>query len=225
MASESTEMYLSVIYRLTCKAERATVSEIASALGISLPSVSEKVKHLADQQLVLHEWREGVSLTAKGTRIALKMLRKRRLIETFLVELAGYELDEVHEDACRLEHAVSDRLADRLDAILGHPDMDPHGHPIPTREGTVSQVCYVPLSEFRPGDELVCRRLECLMKPDSLSFLCEKGITPGARFRVESVDEETGVFTLRLRRERIDVAPELVDAIRVTPAETMPVTS
>ncbi|MBN2431951.1 MAG: metal-dependent transcriptional regulator [Acidobacteria bacterium] len=220
MASESTEMYLSVIYRLTCKAERATVSEIASALGISLPSVSEKVKHLADQKLVLHEWREGVTLTARGTRIALKMLRKRRLIETFLVEMAGYELDEVHEDACRLEHAVSDRLADRLDAILGHPEMDPHGHPIPNRDGTVAQICYVPLSEFKPGAVLVCRRLECLIKPDGLSFLCDKGITPGARFRVEAVDEDTGAFTLRLRHARVEIAPELVESIRVTPVGT-----
>jgi DtxR family Mn-dependent transcriptional regulator len=221
MASESTEMYLSVIYRLTCKAERATVSEIASSLGISLPSVSEKVKHLAEQDLVLHEWREGVSLTPKGTRIALRMLRKRRLIETFLVEMAGYELDEVHEDACRLEHAVSDRLADRLDDLLGNPDMDPHGHPIPNRDGTVAHTCFVPLSRFNAGDELICRRLECLLKPDSLSFLCNQGITPGTRFRVVAVDEETGVYTLRIRRARIEVAPELVDFIRVTLAETV----
>jgi DtxR family Mn-dependent transcriptional regulator len=221
MASESTEMYLSVIYRLTCKAERATVSEIASSLGISLPSVSEKVKHLAEQDLVLHEWREGVSLTPQGTRIALRMLRKRRLIETFLVDMAGYELDEVHEDACRLEHAVSDRLADRLDVLLGHPETDPHGHPIPKRDGTVSHTCFVPLSRFNVGDELVCRRLECLMKPDSLSFLCNKGITPGARFRVVAVDEETGVYTLRIRRNRIEIEPELVDFIRVSPVETI----
>ena len=114
MYSESTEMYLITIYRLTRNAASASTKAIAEMMNISQPSVSERLKRLAKQGYLDYAWREGATLTPEGERIAVNVLRKHRLLETFLVEMAGYALDEIHDEACRMEHAISDRLADRL---------------------------------------------------------------------------------------------------------------
>ncbi|MCG8343945.1 MAG: metal-dependent transcriptional regulator, partial [Chlorobiales bacterium] len=151
MLSESSEMYLQAVFRLSEKNGEVTIGKIADAMGHSLSTVSEKVRKMTDQGLLEHEWREGVALSEKGKRVAGKLLRKRRLIETFLVRMAGYSPYEVHEDACRLEHVVSDRLTDALDRMLDYPVSDPHGHPIPTAEGTLNIRDTVPLSAIDPG--------------------------------------------------------------------------
>jgi DtxR family Mn-dependent transcriptional regulator len=216
MATESTEMYLAAIYRLTLRAPHAKVSDIAASLRISLPSVSEKVKHLAEQGLVVHKWREGVSLTGQGRKLALAMLRKRRLIETFLVRMADYSLHEVDSDACRLEHAVSDRLADRLDVILEHPVEDPHGHPIPTKDGQLIKEELPLLSEFGKGESVICRQLDCLFTHDQLRLLCDAGVEPGAELNILEIGEN-GNWTLDINGREVVLPADLIMRISVCP--------
>ncbi|MGX5681442.1 metal-dependent transcriptional regulator [Schumannella luteola] len=132
------EDYVKVIHGYTeWQPHRITTTVLAARLGLANSSVTEMVKKLVAQGLVSHEPYGAIELTAEGTALALRMVRRHRLIETWLVERLGYRWDEVHDEAEVLEHAVSDRLLDALDAELGHPARDPHGDPIPARDGSV----------------------------------------------------------------------------------------
>ena len=140
-------MYLITIYRLTRNDNSyAHTKEIAQGLNVSLPSVSEQLKKLSERGYVNYEWIQGANLTDEGEHIALSVLRKHRIIETFLIKIAGYAIDEVYEEACMLEHVVSDRL----DRMLGNPVSDPNGHPIPDREGNIPDMPCFPLRRQKP---------------------------------------------------------------------------
>ncbi|MBT0567862.1 metal-dependent transcriptional regulator [Williamsia sp. CHRR-6] len=130
---------------------KVTTKLLAEKLSVSPSTVSEAVRKLADQGLVSHERYGSVTLTDTGRSAAVLMVRRHRLIETFLVRELGYGWDEVHDEAEILEHAMSDRLMDRLDAKLGHPTRDPHGDPIPNADGEVPQSSVRQLAEFGPG--------------------------------------------------------------------------
>ncbi len=162
------EDYLKVIYSHTeWQPDPITTGALAARLGLAASSVTEMVKKLVAQGLVVHEPYGAVELTPDGTALALRMLRRHRLIETWLVDLVGYRWDEVHDEAEVLEHAMSDRLLDALDAQLGHPVRDPHGDPIPAADGTVQRPDARPLLEVEGGtvvrisdrDPLVLRHL------------------------------------------------------------------
>lgn len=214
MLTESTEMYLLTVYRLTRNAPHTSTSDIAASLGVSLPSVSEKVKRLTEQDYLFHEWRQGVSLTPKGQKIALNMIRKHRLVETFLVRIAGYHIDEVHAEACQLEHAISDRLADRLEALLDYPRVDPHGHPIPARDGTVDPHDYPPLAEVNPGQPVVIRRVSDV-DSEQLRYLRQVGLVPGTRVVVQERAPFDGPLTLRVDGRMVAIAPTLAREIGI----------
>lgn len=140
MPTTSVENYLKAIQHLQGDgAERVKTKEIADALVISLPSVTAMLQSLATDGLVDYEPYRGVRLTEQGSMAALKVIRNHRLVEVFLAHTLGMRWDEVHAEAERLEHALSDKLADRIDAFLGHPPFDPHGDPIPTADGRVRQ--------------------------------------------------------------------------------------
>lgn len=164
-----TEDYLKVIYAHTeWQSEPITTGALAARLGLAASSVTEMVKKLVVAGLVVHEPYGAVELTAEGESLALRMLRRHRLIETWLVEHVGYSWDEVHDEAEVLEHAVSDRLLDALDAQLGHPIRDPHGDPIPAADGTIRRPDARPLVDVAGGvvarisdrDPLLLRHLE-----------------------------------------------------------------
>src|SRR5690349_5229776 len=137
--TRSVEDYLKAIYRLSAAGQPAATSQIANLLELSAPSVSGMIKRLSEQGLLEHVPYKGVQLTAEGRRAALRMVRRHRMIEAYLVEFLGYSWDTVHEEAERLEHAVSDALVERMAAALGHPDVDPHGDPIPAADGSVDE--------------------------------------------------------------------------------------
>ena len=212
--SESTEMYLITVYRLTRKAPTATTKDIADMLEVSPPSVSERIKRLAEQGYLNHAWREGTSLTEAVERIAVNVLRKHRLIETFLVEMAGYALDEIHDEACTIEHAISDRLADRLDILLDHPNVDPHGHPIPTKDGIVVAVTYHPLADVEPGSPVVIRQVSDWDR-DQLSYLQSLGLLPGVEVEVLEHAPFDGPLTLKLGDKVIALAQDIAQTIGV----------
>ncbi len=221
MLSESTEMYLITVYRLTDSGRPpfASITDLANMLGIKHSSASEKVKRLTEQGYLIHDQREGVALTDKGRRIAVNVLRKHRLIKTFMVNMGGYSLDEVYDEACRLEHAITDRFADSLERLLGYPEVDPHGYPIPTREGVVAQVSYASLNDFSPGDTVIVRRIEALNQ-EKLSYLRELGLVPGAAVTVLAVAPFDGPLMLRVagRPDPIHIAPSLAQEVEVSPA-------
>ena len=147
------EDYLKVIWKLQERSdEPVTTGVLARALGVGAPTVSETVRRLAAQGWVEHAPYRPVTLTAEGRTVAVGMVRRHRLIETWLVEHLGYTWDEVHDEAEVLEHAVSDRFVDALDELLGHPWRDPHGDPVPAPDGRVRTVRGIPASDLCEGE-------------------------------------------------------------------------
>ena len=177
------EDYLKAIYDLERVGEPATTNDIAVRLSISPASVSGMVRRLADQKLITHEPYRGVRLTTDGRRAALRTLRRHRILECYLTEVLGYPWDRVHAEAERLEHAASEELIERMAAALGDPALDPHGAPIPTRDGRVEEALLRPLADVAPGERLRVRRVQD-EDASRLRYLAELGIRPGAQVRI-----------------------------------------
>ncbi|MBI5160948.1 MAG: metal-dependent transcriptional regulator [Micrococcales bacterium] len=176
----STQNYLKVIWgRQEWTDAPVATSEIAARMGLTTPTVSEGIRRLGEQGLVEHPRYGRVALTAEGRGYALAMVRRHRLLETFLVEVLHYGWDEVHDEAEQLEHAVSDLLIDRVDALLGHPRRDPHGDPIPTADGRIERPPAEPLSGISAGTVVVERISD--EDPALLQFLADHGIRVGSR--------------------------------------------
>jgi len=185
--SESTQDYLKAIYELSQQGEPTSTNQLAERLNVAPASVTGMLKRLAGMQpsLVAYQKHHGVTLTEEGRQISLQIIRKHRLIELFLVKNLGYGWDEVHEEAERLEHAVSFRFCERLARLLDEPDFDPHGDPIPDRDLQLPTMQTIPLSEVSPGKEAVVRRVHT-SDPALLRYLADMGIRPGARIWVLS---------------------------------------
>jgi len=215
MRTEATEMYLITVYRLTRLVPRASTKDIATLLNISQPSVSEQLKRLTQQGYLNYQWREGATLTGKGEHIAINVLRKHRLLETFLVQMAGYELDEVHEEACDMEHAISDRFADRLEVMLGHPSVDPHGHPIPSKAGEVTELVFSPLADTTPGQTVTIRQVSD-WETEELRYLRQLGLMPGIEVTVSTIAPFDGPLTLDVDGQNVALARDLAQKIGVS---------
>ncbi|QNE35278.1 metal-dependent transcriptional regulator [Leifsonia shinshuensis] len=178
--------YLKLIWSATEWAgDPITVKQLSERMGVRAATVSDGIRRLADQGLVVHEPYGAIELTEDGRRGAVAMVRRHRLIETFLVEELGYGWDEVHDEAEVLEHAVSDGLVDRIDRRLGYPARDPHGDPIPTADGTPRRPEAVPLLTAPSGVPLSVVRISDA-DPAVLRYLAERGIGLDA---VLTVDE------------------------------------
>jgi DtxR family Mn-dependent transcriptional regulator len=169
----------------------ASTKDVAERLSIAPPSVTNMFVRLREMGYVEYERYRGVSLTERGREEALRLVRRHRLIETFLLEHLGYSWGEVHEEAERLEHAVSDEFTDRLSEFLGHPGQDPHGDPIPDADGTMQPDHSFPLSEAAPGQRVCISKVGD--KPSTLDYLGEHGLVPGRLLRVMEVRDLDGV--------------------------------
>ena len=191
--SVSVEDYLKTIWEVS-GAGVASTKDVAERLLIAPPSVTNMFVRLREMGFVEYERYRGVSLTERGREEALRLVRRHRLIETFLLQHLGYSWDEVHEEAERLEHAVSDGFTERLAEYLGHPDQDPHGDPIPAADGTIQPDYSFPLSEAAPGQRV------CISKvgddPSTLDYLGERGLVPGRLLSVREVRDLDGVVTV-----------------------------
>jgi DtxR family Mn-dependent transcriptional regulator len=177
--SSTVQDYLKVIWSATEWAPGpVTVTRLAERMGVRKATVSDAVRRLVDAGLLAHEPYGGVELTELGRGHALGMVRRHRLIETFLVDMLGYGWDEVHDEAENLEHAVSDTLVDRIDALLGHPTRDPHGDPIPTRDGLPHLPDAILLADAPAGVPLTVERISD-SDPALLRALAARGIRPG----------------------------------------------
>lgn len=203
MATSTVEDYLKQILMLEQQgaSERASNGAIASALDVTPGSVTTMVKALADEGLVDYEAYGGVRLTTSGRQLALHVLRRHRLLELFLVRVLGLEWTEVHDEAERLEHAVSDRVVERMDEVLGHPEVDPHGHPIPTASGKVGASAATPLDEVEPGERVRVARVSD-RDAGFLRALEKMGVRPGTRLTVRARDAGADSVTITLGRGR-----------------------
>ena len=216
MPTISVENYLKTIYQLQDERDdRVKTKEVAEELDISIPSVTNMLKSLSEEGLVDYKPYRGARLTEEGRKAALKVIRNHRLIEVFLVRTLGYSWDEVHDEAERLEHAVSDTLVSRIDAFLGHPKYDPHGDPIPTAEGEVHRPEAMPLSEAEEGMRLrVERTLD--QEPEVLRYLDRIGLTPNAVFEVVEVLPFDGQMFLEVDDDDATISHALASRLLVT---------
>ena len=175
-------------------ADVASTKDVAERLLNAPPSVTNMFVRLREMGFVEYERYRGVSLTERGREEALRLVRRHRLIETFLLQHLGYSWDEVHEEAERLEHAVSDGFTERLAEYLGHPDQDPHGDPIPAADGTIQPDYSFPVSEAAPGQRIRISKVGD--DPSTLDYLGERGLVPGRLLCVREVRELDGVVTV-----------------------------
>ena len=187
--------------------EKVSTKLLAERLGVSASTASESVRKLADQGLVDHEKYGAVTLTDAGRRAALAMVRRHRLMETFLVRELGYSWDEVHDEAEVLEHAVSDRMLDRIDAKLGHPTRDPHGDPIPAADGQVPTPPARQLSGCEDGDAGTVARISDA-DPEMLRYFDTVGISLDARLRVVARRDFAGMISVAVTQPGPDGAGE-----------------
>jgi DtxR family transcriptional regulator, Mn-dependent transcriptional regulator len=213
------EDYLKAIYELERASEPAETNAIARLLKIAPASVSGMVRRLAEQGLITHERYHGARLTAAGRRAALRTLRRHRVIEAYLTSALGYSWDRVHDEAERLEHAASDELIDRMAAAIGEPATDPHGAPIPTRDGTLEERSLVPLSALESGERARVERVSD-RNPERLRYLAELGIVPGTDVQVIAREPFQGPIALRVEDDNRTIGTELASQILVEPLST-----
>src|SRR5437868_2718909 len=208
------EDYLKALYLLRGDERPVPTRELAQRLGISSPSVSEMVSRLTLQGLVEHDRYRGQQLTREGRKVALELVRHHRLLEMFLVRFLGYSLDEVHDEAERLEHVISERMEQRIFELLGRPELDPHGHAIPSLGGKLRHVSHRPLSEGKAGEKVV---VEGVSDDDALKLreLERRGLTPGTRIAVVAASEFEGPVDVRIRGHRESVPLGLARAVFV----------
>ena len=199
MPTISVENYLKAIYHLAQRAEdgRVKTKALADHLELSLPSVTSMLKSLGDEGLVDYRRYRGANLTPRGRLEALNVIRKHRLIEQFLVTTLGYSWDEVHAEAERLEHAISDELAARIEHFLAYPRFDPHGDPIPDAQGRLPEREIIPLDQAAVGVALRIDRVTD-QDPELLRYLKRLGLTPQARCVILDVVGYDGQVTLQL---------------------------
>lgn len=200
LPSQTVENYLKTIYLAQSAASDAgalvPMGQVAAGLGVVPGTATTMMKALADSGLVRYEPYMGVRLTPAGEKLAALVLRRHRLVELFLVKVLGMSWAEVHDEAERLEHAVSERLIDRIDEMLGRPAVDPHGDPIPTAEGTVAQPDHVELAAAPVGATLVVERVVD-QDGDFLRFIEQRDLMPGSEVTVEARDEAADSLQLR----------------------------
>jgi DtxR family Mn-dependent transcriptional regulator len=199
MPSLTVENYVKTIYQLAQAAEDGAVAtgQIAIALSVLPGTVTSMLKTLDESNLATYTPYEGVRLTSSGRGLALRVLRRHRLIEQFLSETLELTWDEVHEEAEHMEHAVSDSLIDRIDDYLGHPSTDPHGDPIPKADGTMATSADRPLVECSAGDRFrIARVID--QSPDFLRHLSQNGLAIGAQGSLLANDSARDSLTIRL---------------------------
>jgi len=203
--STTAQNYLKELYQLQQREDAGPgpvpLGQLAAALSVTPGTATTMVKRFADEGLIRYTPRRGARLTAKGQKVALGVLRRHRIVETFLVEKLGLDWSEVHEEAEVLEHAVSDKVLDRLDALLGHPTADPHGSPIPPANGKMRRVAMRPLSRCKPNQRVTVGRL-LDTNPAFLKLAEDRGLLPDTKLKVLDLDDHADAVTIRVSQRK-----------------------
>ncbi|HEU4753420.1 MAG TPA: metal-dependent transcriptional regulator, partial [Armatimonadota bacterium] len=199
-------------------AGQCTPSQVAARLGVSAPAVTKMVKRLQELKLVAPARSPELVLTAAGEKIALEIIRHHRLLETYLVEALGYTWDRVDEEAEKLEHVISEEFEDRIDELLGFPTRDPHGDPIPTREGHVPLDDFHTLADLEPGRAAIVRRVSD-RDAEMLRYIGGLGLYPDTAVEMLSREPFGGPLHVRVSGKERAIGRELAGHILVSPAE------
>jgi DtxR family Mn-dependent transcriptional regulator len=218
--TRSVEDYLKAIYHLSSQGGFATTSDIAAMLEVAPPSVSGMMKRLSETGLIEHVPYRGVQLTHQGRHAALQMIRRHRILEVYLTQQLGYDWGDVHAEAERLEHAVSEQLIDRMAGALGDPRYDPHGAPIPTAAGEIEEAELVTLADAAVGATLLLRQVGGGDEnPARLRYLAEQGLTPGTRMTVVDRQPFNGPISVRIGGQTRVVGQELALLLLCRPTD------
>lgn len=213
--SPAVEDYLKAIYSLTVASETASTNDVAARLGVSTGSVSAMISKLADEELVTHEPYRGAGLTEEGRQIALRVVRRHRLIELFLASSLEMPWEDLHDEAEILEHAMSDRLIDLIAKRLGDPQFDPHGDPIPSQNLTIELRPTISLASLNPGAEAIFVRVSD-SDPDMLRFLSAQGISIGDRVEMIGKQPFGGPLIVRIAGGEHSLGLTLARAMHVS---------
>jgi DtxR family Mn-dependent transcriptional regulator len=204
--------YLKAIHSLGGDEKLVPTADIATQLEVRAPSVTGMLKRLAEAGWITHESGRGARLTDKGVVEARRVIRRHRLVELFLTRVLGLDWSEVDAEAEALEHAISPRLEQALAAHLGEPLHDPHGHPIPTREGELNRRPLQPLKEFRPGQTVIIREAPD-DNPSRLRRWQELGLVPGAKVRVVKYQPLDDLFEIKIAGQTIQLGCEGISGL------------
>ena len=220
--SHAVQDYAKAIYSLSRRGEKAVAtSALAERLHVSPASASAMAKRLDDLGLVSHEPYRGVRLTAAGEKLALEVIRHHRLLELYLSEALGMPWDRVHDEAEVLEHAISGELSDLIAEKLGDPTHDPHGDPIPTRDGQIEESPTKALADAQAGDLVVLTRVSD-SDPEMLRYVGERGIEPGTRIQVVGREPFGGPLNVRVGERELPLGLGLARAMRVVSSADIP---
>ena len=214
-ASRARQDYVKALYSTGGPAGVVATSRLAARLGVSTPSATNMLRRLAADGLVRLVPGTGARLSAKGERLAIELVRRHRILETFLVQVLQLDWSEVHEDAEVLEHHISDRVLDAIDRLIGHPREDPHGHPIP-RGGRIAKRTLRPLASLDEGERATVREI----RDDDRSRMKrwkQAGLVPGARVRMKGVDRLGDVFEMEVGGAPLVSGSEGLDGVWVEP--------
>jgi DtxR family Mn-dependent transcriptional regulator len=215
--TESVDNYLKAIFTLGgSEEERVSSTALAEQLGVAPASITNMLQKLAasSSPLIEYEPRRGARLSASGRRRALEIVRHHRLLETFLYEVLNYPIEEVHDEAERLEHFISERFEERVDAKLGRPKFDPHGHCIPALDGGMSKQVSRPLTDMKEDGKFVVDSVSD-QSASLLKRLKTHGITPGARLQVSRHSEEGFVLRVGRNAKTFHLSRALAGAVRI----------
>ncbi len=214
MPSEQIENYLKNIYKLSSNEGKVTTSSLSERLQISPASVSEMIKKLAEEGTLTHTPYKGVELTDEGKQLALRIIRKHRLWEMFLVEVLHFGWDEIDNEAERFEHIMSDKMEEKIDKALGHPLIDPHGDPIPTKEGMLNYVVSYPLIDAEEG-----RTVRVLRVSDSnsemLHYVSSIGISLNKKIQVKQKMNFDHSMLVKINNKEVNISSTIASNIFV----------
>lgn len=214
MPSISVENYLKYIYELGESENRVTTNTLAEKLKIAPASVTAMVKKLSAKGFLRHIPYKGVEVTEKGKRSALRIIRKHRLWEMFLVEVLHFSWDKIHDEAEEYEHIMSERMEERIDEVLGHPVIDPHGDPIPTKEGTIKEIEYEPLSKVEKDAQVRVVRVNDA-HPELLEYIGKIGLSLSTRITVVDRMEFDNSFRVLIGKKKHLLSQKMAESIFV----------
>lgn len=210
------EDYLKTIYRLTTGNNTVSTSALAQQMECSAASITNMLQKLSNLKLVNYERYQGVTLTEAGDKIALETIRHHRLIELYLTEVLGYSWDRVHDEAEELEHVISEEFEERIDKALGYPTLDPHGDPIPTKEGKIDHQSFHSLWDTKAGENAQVAHVSD-GSPEVLRYLGSIGIFPKVKIHVMQKDSPEGPVRIKIKDTQHLLGEELARQIFVLP--------
>ena len=214
MPTPATEDYLKAIYKLLENSEPASTNAVADSMRVSAASVTNMMKRLSEMGLVEHQPYQTIRLTEAGRKIALEIIRHHRLLEVYMAEALGFTWDQVDAEAERLEHVISEEFEDKIDAMLGYPTTDPHGSPIPQKDGSIASTNHDRLSEIEPGNTVIIRRVADT-DPALLRYLAKLGLRPDNRVDVMNKEPFEGPMFVKVEGDTHHVGQQVASNVLV----------